>query len=194
MSGMIVERRDQVLMTDLVPLSFWASTFLSRWSSTNGPFLRLRGMVVLLPYRRDPRVRRRRTMSFWDGLVLSRVRPSGLPQGETGWRPPGGLPSPPPWGWSTGFMATPRVWGRTPFQRFRPALPILMSSCSELPTSPMVARQSLDNRRISVDGRRRVAKPPSLATSWIEDPAERAILPPPPGCSSTLWMTVPTGM
>src|SRR6476646_10868288 len=45
MSGMIVERRDQVLMTFLLPLSFWTSTFLSRWSSTNGPFFRLRGIV-----------------------------------------------------------------------------------------------------------------------------------------------------
>src|ERR671920_1234969 len=44
MSGMIVERRDQVRMTFLVPLSFCASTFASRWSSTNGPFFRLRGM------------------------------------------------------------------------------------------------------------------------------------------------------
>ena len=39
-------------------------------------------------YLRAPRVRRRRTMSFSDGLVRSRVRPSGLPHGETGWRPP----------------------------------------------------------------------------------------------------------
>src|SRR5512133_2796231 len=44
MSGMIVERRDQVRMTFLVLRSFCASTFLSRWSSTNGPFFRLRGI------------------------------------------------------------------------------------------------------------------------------------------------------
>jgi hypothetical protein len=25
--------------------SFWTSTFLSRWSSTNGPFFRLRGIA-----------------------------------------------------------------------------------------------------------------------------------------------------
>src|SRR5271165_4044040 len=81
----------------------------------------------------------------------------GLPQGLTGWRPPEVLPSPPPSGWSTGFIATPRVWGRTPFQRFLPALPIEISSASALPTSPIVARQSIDTRRISVDGRRRVA-------------------------------------
>jgi hypothetical protein len=28
----------------LVFFSFWTSTFLSRWSSTNGPFFRLRGI------------------------------------------------------------------------------------------------------------------------------------------------------
>jgi hypothetical protein len=44
MAGTIMDRRDQVLMTFLVPLLFWASTFLIRWSSTNGPFFRLRGM------------------------------------------------------------------------------------------------------------------------------------------------------
>src|SRR6185312_14960215 len=97
-------------------------------------------VLALLFYRREPRVRRRRTMSCCDGFFLLRVRPSGLPQGDTGWRPPEVLPSPPPCGWSTGFMATPRVWGRLPFQRLRPALPILMRSCSELPTSPTVAR------------------------------------------------------
>src|SRR3954464_10620351 len=49
MSGMIVERRDQVLMTRF---SFWelrTSTFLSRCSSTKGPFFRLRGMTYLSP-------------------------------------------------------------------------------------------------------------------------------------------------
>jgi Gnt-I system high-affinity gluconate transporter len=34
------------------------------------------------------------------------------------------LPSPPPCGWSTGFIATPLTVGRIPIQRFRPALPI----------------------------------------------------------------------
>ena len=88
---------------------------------------------------------------------VSRVRPSGLPQGDTGWRPPELLPSPPPRGWSTGFMATPRVWGRMPFYRLRPALPMEISSDSALPTSPNVPRQSIGTRRISVEGSRRVA-------------------------------------
>src|SRR3954451_21253355 len=47
MSGMMVDRRDQVRMTVFLPDSLRTSTFLSRWSSTNGPFFRLRG--ILLP-------------------------------------------------------------------------------------------------------------------------------------------------
>src|SRR5262245_65647864 len=132
-------------------------------------------------------------MSLSDCLFFGRVRPSVLPQGDTGWRPPEDLPSPPPRGWSTGFMATPRVCGRTPFQRLRPALPTLTSSCSGLPTSPTVARQSIDNGRISVDGRRRVAYATTLAPSTADDPTERAILPPTPAPSSTMATLGPTG-
>src|SRR3954471_16327292 len=49
MAGTIIERRDQVLITLWVPDSFCASTFFIRWSSTNGPFFRLRG-ISSLPY------------------------------------------------------------------------------------------------------------------------------------------------
>src|SRR6476469_11089261 len=49
MSGTIIDRRDQVLMTLWEPLAFSASTFFWRWSSTKGPFFRLRG-ISLLPY------------------------------------------------------------------------------------------------------------------------------------------------
>src|SRR5699024_266338 len=49
--GVIVERRDQVLITLFLFASFSASTFLSRWSSTNGPFFKLRGMCSYLPTR-----------------------------------------------------------------------------------------------------------------------------------------------
>src|SRR3954454_22935035 len=47
-AGTIIDRRDHVLMTFLVPLSFCASTFLIRWSSTKGPFFRLRGISTYL--------------------------------------------------------------------------------------------------------------------------------------------------
>jgi hypothetical protein len=43
----------------------------------------------------------------------------------------------------------PRTVGRTPRQRIAPALPIERRLCSELPTSPMVARQSTCTLRIS---------------------------------------------
>src|SRR5271156_226561 len=46
----------------------------------------------------------------------------GKPQGVCGWFP-FTRPSPPPCGWSTGFMATPRFVGRRPCHRVRPAFP-----------------------------------------------------------------------
>src|SRR3954470_7754155 len=118
----------------------------------------------------------------------------GRPHGDTGWRPPDLLPSPPPSGWSTGFIATPRTCGRLPFQRLRPALPIEIRPASLLPTAPTVARQAIGTRRISVEGRRSVANAPSLAMGWIAAPAPRPLLAPAPGFNSTLCTVVPTGM
>src|SRR5437899_10152852 len=108
------------------------------------------------------------------GLLALRVRPSGWPHGLTGCRPPDVLPSPPPCGWSIGFIATPRTVGRLPFQRMRPALPQLMLDCSALPTSPTVARQRTSTLRISPEGIRSWAYGPSLATSCTDEPADRA--------------------
>ena len=63
-------------------------------------------------------------MCFVDAFFMWRVfLPSALPHGETGGRPPDDLPSPPPSGWSTGFIATPRTLGLMPSQRLLPALP-----------------------------------------------------------------------
>src|ERR1700712_3536557 len=164
MAGTIIERRDQVLITFLLLASFAATTLRSRCSSTKGPFLRLRG-IFYNSYLRFLPALRRRTMSLSLGLFDLRVRPSDWPHGLTGWRPPEVLPSPPPWGWSIGFMATPRTVGRTPFQRIRPALPQLMLDCSALPTSPTLARQRTSTLRISPEGMRSCAKRPSRATS-----------------------------
>src|SRR4051794_41856849 len=120
--------------------------------------------VVALPRFRP------RTIILLDGFFRWRVfLPSTLPQGDVGGRPPEVLPSPPPSGWSTGFIATPRTVGRLPRQRLRPALPQLMRSWSELPTSPTVARHSTCTWRISPEGSRSVASGPSLATSWVLD-------------------------
>src|SRR5437879_10629841 len=96
------------------------------------------------------------TISFVLAFFLCLVfTPSGLPHGETGGRPPELFPSPPPSGWSTGFLATPRTLPRRPSHRVFPALPRESSSCSALPTSPMVARQRAWTRRISEDLSRR---------------------------------------
>src|SRR5437763_15467331 len=90
-----------------------------------------------------------------DGLRLLRVLPplASTPVGEQGLRPPEVRPSPPPIGWLTGFIDTPRLCGRRPFQRLRPALPRLMLMCSALEIAPIVARQSAETRRTSPHGR-----------------------------------------
>src|ERR671922_1215488 len=139
--------------------------------------------------------RRALTMSLFDSLCLRRVRfPSvGTPQGVTGCRPPFDLPSPPPCGWSTGFIAEPRTAGRFPSQRLRPAFPPATFSWSTLPTWPIVALHASGTRRISPEGSRRTPCPSSFATSWIPEPALRASCPPLPGFSSTLWTSVPVG-
>src|SRR5436190_11477219 len=49
MSGVTVLRRDHVLMTLRSPAAFIASTFSRRWSSMNGPFFKLLGMLDLPP-------------------------------------------------------------------------------------------------------------------------------------------------
>ena len=50
------------------------------------------------------------------GPTMKRIRPrAGLPQGVHGpGRPIGARPSPPPCGWSFGFITEPRTVGRTP--------------------------------------------------------------------------------
>src|SRR5438034_11804590 len=141
-SGVIVERRDQVFTTLRSRASFICSIFLSRWSSTNGPFFSDRAIYLRLL-----------TMNGWVRLFLRVLYPLvGWPHGVTGWRPPEVLPSPPPCGWSTGFMETPRLWGRRPSQRVRPAFPPETFLWSMLPICPTVAWQSTATIRTSPEG------------------------------------------
>src|SRR5712664_4441611 len=148
----MVERRDQVLNTFFSFFSFRAVIFSRSDGSTYGPFLTERPIYCVA----FPRLRPR-TMSLVDGFRRCRVFfPSTLPHGDVGGRPPDVFPSPPPSGWSTGFIATPRTRGFRPSQRLLPALPIESSSCSALPTSPTVARHSPRTIRISVERRRSV--------------------------------------
>src|SRR5512146_1177198 len=137
-SGRIVDRRDQVRTTFFSFAAFKTPTFFSRWSSVNGPFLTERPMLessyrfLLL----------RLTIHLSVRLLLRVLKPRvGWPHGVTGFRPPEVLPSPPPCGWSTGFMETPRLCGLRPSQRLRPALPIEMFMWSGFDTAPMVPVQ-----------------------------------------------------
>src|SRR6185437_10789655 len=188
-SGRIIERRDQVLIGRLLLLWFAASTFLRRCRSMNGPFLSERGISM------SPYLVRRRTISFCVRLLLRVLKPLvGVPHGLTGWRPPEVRPSPPPCGWSTGFITTPRTVGRMPSQRLAPALPSLRRLCSEWPNSPTVARHSTGTLRISPERRRSVAYPDSRATNWAEAPALRASCAPLPGLISMQCTVVPIGM
>ncbi|KAF3952220.1 hypothetical protein CMV_022201 [Castanea mollissima] len=80
--------------------------------------------------------------------------------------PIGALPSPPPWGWSTGFITTPLTTGRLPSQHLDPALPKLFWFTPTLPTCPTVAEQFLDIKRTSPEGNFNVADFPSFAINF----------------------------
>src|SRR5438270_13365229 len=96
-----------------------------------------------------------RTMNLVVRLLTRVFAPLvGLPQGVTGWRPPLVRPSPPPWGWSIGFMAVPRTEGRRPFQTLRPALDRTSFIWSGLDTAPTVAMQVSGILRTSDELRR----------------------------------------
>jgi hypothetical protein len=102
-----------------------------------------------------------------------------FPQGVTGRaRPIGERPSPPPCGWSQGFITTPLTVGLRPCHLTHPALPKTRWLTSTFPTWPIVAVQSSGIKRTSVEGNLSVAKPPSLAITCAAAPADRAILPP----------------
>src|SRR5579862_9732134 len=87
----------------------------------------------------DPRLR---TIIFAVRLLRRVFLPIVIwPQGVVGGRPDVERASPPPCGWSTGFIAMPRTLGRLPMWRERPALPMTWFSCSTFPIWPIVARQ-----------------------------------------------------
>ena len=71
------------------------------------------------------------------------------PHGEHDGRPPEVLPSPPPIGWSTGFMATPRTFGRRPIHEEAPALPRTRPQCCSFDSCPIVAMHLDSTWRIS---------------------------------------------
>src|SRR5262245_26107012 len=104
-SGMTVERRDQVLMTFLSPPRFMTSIFSTSGMSTNGPFFS--DLDILVPASAAG-LKTRPTAAYFERLwtmkrsvrfVLRVLYPLvGTPHGDTGCRPPEVLPSPPPSG------------------------------------------------------------------------------------------------
>jgi hypothetical protein len=64
-------------------------------------------------------------------LLNFATRPQGVRSGELDLVRP-------PWGWSTGFFATPRTVGLNPFFIFRPALPTSMPLGSGLEFLPNI--------------------------------------------------------
>src|SRR6185503_6242151 len=116
-------------------------------------------------------------MKRLEGLRGLRVLPpfASTPVADTGCRPPDVRPSPPPCGWSTGFMETPRLCGFLPSHRLRPALPCFTFLCSALPTCPMGALHRTCTFRISLEGSSICEYSPSLSTSWAKASAVKPV-------------------
>lgn len=120
---------------------------------------------------------------------------AACPQGVDGFfLPTDVLPSPPPWGWSTGFVAEPLTLGRLPNQRLDPAFPKPSLPISMFPTRPTLARQFWDIKRISLEGSLSVANWPSFAITFAAAPAALTDYPPLPDFNSILCIMVPRGI
>ncbi|KAK8301622.1 hypothetical protein V6Z12_D04G034100 [Gossypium hirsutum] len=94
------------------------------------------------------------------------------------------LPSPPPWGWSTGFITTPLTTGHLPSQHLDPALPKIFWFTPTFPTCSTVVEQFLDIKRTSPEGNFNVADFPSFAISFATAAAALANCPPLPSVIS----------
>src|SRR6266566_4017795 len=134
----MTDARAHVRITFLSRVWFILSILAFKESLMNGPFFDERDIYFLRPF-----FSRRRMMSLFEAFL--------------GLRPAPVLPSPPPCGWSRGFIVEPLTVGLTPSQRLRPALPLDSFSCSMLPTWPMVAWQFTWTRRSSLEGIRTTA-------------------------------------
>ena len=128
-------------------------------------------------------------------LTLRLLCPSAIcPHGVDGFfLPIDVLPSPPPWGWSTGFVAEPLTLGRLPNQRLDPAFPKPSLLISIFPIRPILAKQFWDSKRISLEGSLSVASWPSFAITFAAVPAALTGYPPFPDFNSILCIMVPKG-
>src|SRR3989304_1705377 len=199
-SGRMVERRDQVRITRRSRERFSSRTFTSRCASTNGPFFLYRPLYINLPSLPPfppPRGPLRAANSGPDpftppllaplhdqavaGLALARLRPQGglAPRTHRSRHAYRGAP----------LAATVRVTGRIhghPAHRRPPPQPALAAGLADLdrlrlgvPPPPQPAPvQPAGPSRASPEGRRRWAKPPSLAMICAPPPAARTSCPP----------------
>lgn len=120
----------------------------------------------------------------------------GLPHGvkePLPWLPPLLLrPSPPPWGWSTGFIATPRTTGLLPNHRLCPAFLSFLAPWPGFETVPIVARHLVSISFWTPEGiLTKTYLDVGSFSSFADVPAARTSFPPWPGFISMLWIIVP---
>ena len=125
-------------------------------------------------------------------------RPGGASR-ETDFGLPGCWRPPPPNGWSTAFIATPRTRGHLVPRAFIlwcffPALTYGFSVRPPPATTPMVARQSGLSRLTSPEGSFTTATRRSWVSRLADVPDARANFPPSPGFDSTLQTGTPSGI
>ena len=138
--------------------AFSASIRAIKRSSTDGPFL-LDRLICCCPFHVYGRARCTGRKSCSSARAIPERGHAPRRHRMTAGR---GRALPPPCGWSTGFMAVPRVCGRTPMWRLCPALPTFTFWRSASPIVPTVARHSARTSRISPEGGRSVPSSPSL--------------------------------
>jgi len=117
----------------------------------------------------------------------------GREYGVTEGRPPFVLPWPPPCGWSTGFIATPRTDGRILNQRLRPAFSIFRKLYSSRPKIPYVAFDKGENNFWLPEGNFNLTYfVEDDCKTWQNVPADLAYKAPWFGIASTQWTKSPT--
>ena len=178
-SGEIEDLRDQIFLFKRRSLFFF---ILNRNASTK------------LPFHIDRRGMNSEFLRF-DSAPARNPALVGFPQGETEGLPPFVRPSPPPWGWSTGFIATPRTKGRLPNHRLCTAFLSLRAPWLGLETLPIVARHR-ESMSFSTPegGRTSLRESVGGAGSFIilaKVPAARAGFAPWPGWHSISCTHVP---
>src|SRR5438046_10121448 len=129
----MTDARAHVRITFLSRVWFILSILAFKESLMNGPFFDERDIYFLRPF-----FSRRRMMSLFEAFLGLRVRKprAGWPHGVLGLPPGPVLPSPPPCGWSRGFIVEPLTVGLTPEPAAAAGLPprlVLLLDVTDLP-------------------------------------------------------------